>query len=308
MIRSRAVVMAIALTTAFTVATGTGQAASGTIRSLIPWDEQTVFALAPDRSYVAEWNGPGAGWTVIGGPASAVYAGSAGVFATDPSNSAIWMYNGTPNSWTKIGGPGYLFAEGGGHLYGIGPDLSYVAEWNGTATGGWTIIGGQAALIAAGPAGMVRQTTDNGGEALLYNGTPGSWTKIGGDSDNVLVGNAIYRTDLNDEDVEQWTGGTNWETIYAGGAGAGVSLDVAGPAGLFLMSHLTFDLEYNGTPFSWTPISDNNQYVAAVSRTMVYGLTRGSSGDVTNVDLYSPSSNTWTTIGGPAYMVLGAGD
>lgn len=308
MIRTRAAVVAVALTTVFTAATGTGQAATATARSLIPWYEQTVFALAPDRSYVAEWNGPGAGWTIIGGPASAVYAGSAGMFATSPTTGDIWMYNGTPNSWTKIGGPGYQFAEGGGHLYGIGPDLSYVAEWNGPTEGGWTIIGGPADGIAAGPAGMVMQTTENGGEALLYNGTPGSWTQIGGDSDDVVVGNAIYRTDLDDNDVEQWTGGTTWEQIYAGGAGAGVSLVTAGPAGLFLMSHLTFDLEYNGTPFSWTPISGNNPYVAAVSRTMVYGLTRDSSGNVTSVDLFSPSDNTWTAIGGPAYLVLAAGD
>jgi hypothetical protein len=74
MIRTRAAVVAVALTTVFAAATGTGQAATATVRSLIPWYEQTVFALAPDRSYVAEWNGPGAGWTIIGGPAYLVLA------------------------------------------------------------------------------------------------------------------------------------------------------------------------------------------------------------------------------------------
>lgn len=116
-------------------------AASASALVAIPWTEQTVFALGPTDNYVAEWMGLSQGWTIIGGTASEIYAGSAGVFATNPSTGDIYEYNGTPGSWTEIGGPGAQFAEGGGHLYGLGPDYSYVAEWNGPAQG-WAIIGG----------------------------------------------------------------------------------------------------------------------------------------------------------------------
>ncbi|MBR7839422.1 hypothetical protein KDL01_39550 [Actinospica durhamensis] len=282
--------------------TGTSQAG---VRIRPPWAEQTVFALAPDRSYVAEWNGPGAGWTIIGGPASEVYAGSAGVFATDPSTGDIAEYNGTPGSWTQIGGPGAEFVEGGGHLYGIGPDNAYVAEWNGQAAGGWTVIGGPAYQIAAGPAGLVEINQDIT-ETLIYDGTPGTWTQIGGASLGVYSGNAVYSSEPSG--LEQWTGGTAWETILDnGGFTSYYAVQAVGSEGLFVEA-AGGDFEYNGTPLSWTQIGGLPVLVGAVSQTSVYGFAVGSSNTAAaDVEVYSGSGSTWTVIGGPAWQVWPGG-
>ena len=317
MFRSRAVVMATVLITAFTAATGTGTAASAGARIYIPWTQQTVFALAPDRSYVAEWNGPGEGWTVIGGAAQRVLAGSAGVFEIDDSGD-IEQYSGTPGGWTVIGGPGFQFVEGAGHLYAIGVGETYVAEWNGPGEG-WTVIGGAAAddQIYAGPAGLVLETPYDK-ETLLYGGTPGAWTEIGGPAGSVGVGNAIYRTDPSGEFVEQWSGGTTWTPIFdSGSADDGAILGGAGGGGLTIecCGSGTAEYKYNGTPYSWTEISAGglgNPLPSAVSDTQIYGITvsdvTSSSIDVSSVDIYNGSGTSWTVIGGPAYYILGAGD
>lgn len=302
MFRSRAVIAAFVLAASFTMATGTSEAA---VRIRIPWTEQTVFALAPDRSYVAEWNGPGAGWTTIGGPASEIYAGSAGVFATNLSTGDIYEYNGTPGSWTEIGGPGAEFVEGGGHLYGIGPNNAYVAEWNGTAGGGWTIIGGPAHQIAAGAAGLVEINADID-ETLIYDGTPGDWTQIGGGSLGVYSGDAIYQDEPSG--LEQWTGGSTWQTILDnGGVTEYYSVQVASSAGLFVEA-AGADYEYDGTPFSWTQIGAFPLLVGAVSRTSVYGFDVGSTNTAADdVEVYSGSGTTWTVIGGPAWQAWPGG-
>jgi hypothetical protein len=302
MVRSRAAVAAFVVASSFALTTGTSQAAA---RTRMPWSEQTVFALAPDRSYVAEWDGPGAGWTVIGGPASQVYAGSAGVFATNPSTGDIDEYNGTPGSWTEIGGPGAEFAEGGGHLYGIGPDDAYVAEWNGPTAGGWTIIGGPAHRIAAGPAGLVEINADLTA-TLIYNGTPGTWTRIGGSSLGVYSGNAIYQDEPGG--LQQWTGGTTYEQILDnGGFTSYYSVQAVGAAGLFIQA-ADADYVYNGTPFSWTQIGGGSLLVGAVSQTSVYGFAVGAGGTAAaDVELYSGSGTVWTVIGGPAWQVWPGG-
>jgi hypothetical protein len=300
MFRSRAVIAAFVLAGSFAMTTGTSQAA---VRIRPPWSEQTVFALAPDRGYVAEWNGPGAGWTIIGGPASEVYAGSAGVFATNPSTGDISEYNGTPGSWTEIGGPGAEFVEGGGHLYGLGPNNAYVAEWNGTAGGGWTIIGGPAYQIAAGPAGLVEINPDIT-ETLVYDGTPGDWTQIGGASLGIYSANAIYSVEP--AGLQQWTGGTSWQQILDSASSA-FYVQVAGPAGLFIEADNT-DYKYNGTPFSWTQIGAFPLLVGAASQTSVYGFTAGDTDTAAaDVEVYSGIGTTWTVIGGPAWQAWPGG-
>lgn len=309
MFRSRAAIAAVVLATTFTAMTGTSQGATAASRIYIPWTEQTVFALAPDRSYVAEWNGPGSGWTIISGSAEAIYAGSAGVFKLDWSGN-IWMYDGTPNNWTEIGGPGYQFAEGGGHLYGVAPDRSYVAEWNGTVGGGWTIIGGPVANISAGPAGLV-EVSPEADKTLIYDGTPGAWTQISGSTQGAYSGNAIYGVDPTGQMLEQWTGGTSWEPILDFGTQV-FSVEGNGPAGLFVyVNGATY--AYNGTPYSWTQISNSPLFVAAVSRTHVYGYTNDPTHlDAANVELYSGSGTSWSVIGGPAWQTwqggMAAGD
>ncbi|WP_034263571.1 hypothetical protein [Actinospica robiniae] len=122
----------------------------------IPWTEQTVFAIGPTGDHVAEWMGLSQGWTIIGGPASEVYAGSAGVFDTNPTTGDIYEYNGTPGSWTQISqidydGDGlYAMAESTTGLYGVTLDESdsgsastdvELYSGNGSV---WTVIGGPA--------------------------------------------------------------------------------------------------------------------------------------------------------------------
>jgi hypothetical protein len=65
----------VALAAAFTVAVALPVLTAASASAIyLPWTVQTVFTLAPDDSYVAEWNGPGAGWTIIGGPADPALA------------------------------------------------------------------------------------------------------------------------------------------------------------------------------------------------------------------------------------------
>jgi hypothetical protein len=307
MIRKKAAVSAALSALALASSAATASGATVVPIHRITWTEQTVFALAPDRSYIAEWNGPGAGWTEIGGSAAKVYAGSAGVFKLDWYGN-IWEYNGTPGSWTEIGGPGWEFVEGNGHLYGITPDESSVVEWDGTPNS-WTVIGGPASEIAVGGQGVVAMTP-NRDQVDLYDGTPGQWTKIGDAAGAISVDSSgIYELDSTWQNVEQWTGGTSWEQIYSSG-GLGVELGADGPAGFFIVNGSGEQLEYGGTPGSWTQFgfaAGSGPFVGAVSRTNVYGVTVGTAG-VTSVDVYSASSASWTVIGGPAYGGLAAGD
>ena len=315
----------VAVAAAFTVAVALPVLTAGSASAIyLPWTVQTVFALAPDNSYVAEWNGPGAGWTIIGGPASAVYAGYAGVFATDPTTGDIFEYNGTPNSWTEIGGPGAQFAEGGGHLYGLGPNSSYVAEWNGPGAG-WSIIGGAAAEIEAGPYGLVATGPGTGGDIFHYNGTPNSWTEIGGPPSSTELGSlavgsdGVYRiepTTATGTVVDKWSGGTTWAPILTVGSEPEVSELVVGAAGVYLWKATPTAkgfFKYDGTPNDWTQITtidaDNAGLFASVeSATSLYGVTLDHSLASTNVEIYSGSGSSWTVIGGPADPALGAGD
>jgi hypothetical protein len=301
-------------------------------RILIPWTQQTVFALGPTDDYVAEWMGLSSGWIEIGGPATAIYAGSAGVFELDSSGN-IWMYDGTPFEWTEIGGPGQEFAEGGGHLYGLGPNGDYVAEWNGPGAG-WTVIGGPAANIYAGPDGLVETapgTYGVSGDISYYDGTPGSWTDIGGPASTYWVGsasvavgaNAVYRIDPPNAagvtDVDEWTGGTSWTPILTTGSGDDVLNLLAGDDGVYLYdvtATTDYYLEYDGTPNSWSPVSEGNDDTStgpipdAESRTSLYGfmVNTAGTGGVASVEIYSGSGMAWTVIGGPADAPLAAGD
>lgn len=315
-----AVFMLAVTSPALTAATASAQVA-------IPWTEQTVFALGPTDNYVAEWMGLSQGWTIIGGPASEVFAGSAGVFATNPSTGDIYEYNGTPGSWTEIGGPGAQFAEGGGHLYGLAPDRSYVAEW--TPGQGWGIIGGPAADIYAGPYGLVDTAPfGSNGDIRHYNGTPNSWTDIGGPEgfstlNDVAVGSGgVYRINPANTAgvtvVDEWSGGTAWTPILTVGSTHHLGELLAGYDGVYLSDVTTTSeayLKYNGTPNNWSQISDidyygNGLYPMAESRTNLYGATideQNGGQASTDVEIYSGSGSSWTVIGGPANPNLAAG-
>ena len=299
-------VTALMTAVAFTVATGTSQAA--TPRVYLPWSEQTVFALGPTDNYVAEWMGLSSGWTVIGGPASHVYAGAAGVFATDPTTGDIFEYNGTPGSWTQIGGPGAQFAEGGGHLYGIGPNGSYVAQWNGTPNS-WTVIGGPAANIYAGADGVVAvaPSSNSSGDVWHYNGTPGNWSDIGAHGWDFAVGNgAVYRADDDLTSISEWTGGTTWTPIL--NTGGEILNLVGGAQGVYVYNYSTAGnqvFEYNGSPNNWSLIANNGALPETESLTSMYGVVEGPTGPA-SVDQYSGSGTGWTVIGGPADPNLAA--
>lgn len=292
------------------------------------WAEQTVFALSPTGSYVAEWMGTPQKWTIIGGPASHVYAGSAGVFATDPNTGDIFEYNGTPGSWTAIGGPGDEFVEGGGHLYGLAPDRSYVAEWNGTP-GSWTIIGGGSTGIYAGPYGLVATGAIMSSEDLWhYNGTPNSWTDIGAPNDSIYsdtaiaVGSsAVYRIDTGATTVEEWTGGTTWTPILNVAGSDELDGLIAGNDGVYIddsNAYYRTYLKYSGTPNSWSAITpmissgaDDAVLPIVESGTSLYGGTVAlirPEDFINDVDIYSGTGTTWISIGGPADPALGAGD
>ncbi|HTJ67611.1 MAG TPA: hypothetical protein VL551_08800 [Actinospica sp.] len=304
----RAAALAVTLMTAAAFAAGTATSQAASVRIYVPWSDQTVFALSPTDSYVAEWMGLSSGWTVIGGAASHVYAGTAGVFATNPTSGDIFEYNGTPGSWTQIGGPGAQFAEGGGHLYGIGPNDAYVAEWNGTP-GSWTVIGGPAQEIYAGTDGLIATgvSSNSTGHTYLYNGTPGSWTDIGAHGWDFAVGkNAIYRADDTLSTISVWSGGTTWTPIL--NTGGEILNLVGGDQGLYVYNYSLAGnqvFEYSGTPNSWSLIANNTDLPEAVSETSLYGIVEGATGPA-SVDLYSGSGTTWTVIGGPADPNLAA--
>lgn len=322
--RSAAVAAAFVTAVVFPALTAAGASA----RVAIPWTDQTVFAIGPTGDYVAEWMGLSQGWTIIGGPASEIYAGSAGVFATNPTTGDVFEYNGTPGSWTEIGGPGAQFAEGGGHLYGLGPNDGYVAEWNGPGQG-WSVIGGPAANIYAGPYGLVDTAPGSNGDIRRYNGTPNSWTDIGGPEgfatlNDIAVGSgAVYRinpaTAAGVTVVDKWTGGTAWTPILTAGSTHHLGSLIAGNDGVYLDDVTTTGdeyLKYNGTPNSWSPIAEidyygDGLYPMVESGTSLYGATLDNSagdGASTDVEIYSGSGSSWTVIGGPANPNMAAGD
>ena len=319
----------VAAAFAVVVASSALTSVSASVVGGFTWAEQTVFALGPNDNYVAEWTGVPQHWTVIGGPAVHVYAGSAGVFAIEPATGDIAEYNGTPGSWTVIGGPGQQFVEGGGHLYGLGPNFDYVAQWNGTP-GSWTIIGGAAKHLYAGAFGLVA-TGPNGstGDIWHYNGTPGDWTDIGAPGGSiyaysaVAVGSdAVYRIGAPNSAgvtvVDEWTGGTAWNPILTVGSTDELNNLIAGHDGVFLADSTSAGeryLEYGGTPNSWSPVTpmiynSDGVYPLAESGTNLYGGTLGANGtdDTSDVEIYSGTGTTWTVIGGPADPNLAAGD
>jgi hypothetical protein len=296
---------------AFTATT----ASSASARSIIDyWPRETVYALGPGGSYVAEWMRLSSGWTTIGGPAENLSGGSAGLFAIDPTTGDISQYNGTPGSWTEIGGPGWKFVQSDGHLYGLGVGGKYVAEWNGTPNS-WTVIGGAAGNIYGGGDGLIATSPGTGytGNVWYYNGTPGSWTDIGSSGDDFAVGtNAIYRESYDYLSISQWSGGTTWTPIGPANA-EGLSIDAAGPEGLFVtdVSNNDEELRYNGTPGSWTEVGNFSvgAYADAESLTSVYGMKyENGSGTTVDVYVYSGSGTNWTLIGGASAPVLAAED
>lgn len=309
MFRTKAVIFASALV----VVVSSGSATAIVRRPHPPtWLQQTVFAIDPSNSDVAEWLGPGAGWGTIGGPAKTIYAGSAGVFMIDPASGDILKYNGTPFSWSDIGGPGANFVQSQGRLYGLAPDGSYVAEWSGIVGGGWTIIGGPAGKIQAGGYGLIETDASSPSRLLYYTGTPGSWTEITGTAglEHAVGANAVYVSSQDGYAVWQWTADAGLNLIGPPNGDTVDDLQAGGAA--FTVDDVNRDqmLEYGGTPGSWPAISGSgsNVFVQAVSYTNIYGgVAIADRPGVVEVYEYAGSGTTWTDIGGP-YTQIVAGD
>jgi hypothetical protein len=275
----------------------------------VDFDAVTVFAMGPTHNYVAEYDGTPGQWTIIGGPASDLYAGSAGVFAVSPTTGDIAQYDGTPGEWTVIGGPGTEFTEAGDHLYGLGPNDAYVAEYDGTP-GQWTVIGGPADEISGGADGLFAVSYNATEDVLKYNGTPGDWTDIGfGPALEIAVGrNAVYALTRNGVNVDMWTSATGWVRIGPSTPVQNVDDLVAGGGGVAMNDVNTQQmLEYNGTPDSWSVINTGlTLSPQAVSSDYIYALN--SADGTTAVEVYSGSGTQWTVIGGAASAPLAAGD
>jgi hypothetical protein len=107
-----------------------------------------VCGLSPDRSAVWQYDGTGASWTQVGGPAAEIYGGGYGLVATNPSTGDLWRYLGTPQEWEQIGSPGATFVVTAETVFGLSPDRSAVWQYDGTGAS-WTQVGGPAAEIVA---------------------------------------------------------------------------------------------------------------------------------------------------------------
>jgi hypothetical protein len=251
-----------------------------------------LYALAPDKSYVAEWDGTAGKWHTVGGPAAAIYAGDAGLFAVNPNDGSINKYTGSGTSWVKIGGPGAQYAIGGGHLYGLGPDKSYVAEWDGTA-GKWHTVGGPAAAIYGGDAGLFA-TNPNDGSINKYTGSGQSWVKIGGPGAQYAVGGGhLYGLGADKSYVAEWDGTpNNWHTV--GGPATAI---YAGGFGLFATSPSDGSVnKYTGSGQSWFKVGGPGAQFT-VGPDALYAIGP-------NDAFVAGWKTSWDTIGGPASQIV----
>ncbi len=172
-----------------------------------------VCALSPDRSAVWQYDGTGASWTQIGGPAGEIYGGGYGLVATNPSTGDLWRYLGTPQEWELIGSPGATFVVTGDTVVGLSPDRSAVWQYDGTGTS-WTQIGGPAGEIYGGGYGLVA-TNPSTGDLWRYLGTPLEWELIGSPgADFVVTGDTVVGLSPDRSAVWQYDGtGTSWTQI-----------------------------------------------------------------------------------------------
>ncbi|MFD4399119.1 hypothetical protein [Kitasatospora sp. NPDC058478] len=84
-------------TTASAVALAPVSAAASVARPSAPIAVSTaLFALAPDRGAVFNWNG--ATWTQVGGPAATIVSGGGGLVATSPATGDLYAYNWSPDN------------------------------------------------------------------------------------------------------------------------------------------------------------------------------------------------------------------
>ena len=254
-----------------------------------------VCALSPDRSAVWQYDGTGASWTQIGGPAGEIYGGGYGLVATNPSTGDLWRYLGTPQEWELIGSPGATFVVTGNTVVGLSPDRSAVWQYDGTGTS-WTQIGGPAGEIYGGGYGLVA-TNPSTGDLWRYLGTPQEWELIGSPGATfVVTGNTVVGLSPGGQAIWQYDGtGTSWTQI--GGPAGEI---YGGGYGLVATNPSTGDLwRYLGTPLEWELIGSPGANFVVTGNTVV-----GLSPDRSAVWQYDGTGTSWTQIGSPAGEIV----
>lgn len=118
--------------------------------------DQHLYGLTPDRAMVTRWLGPEAKgaeqqWTRTAGPATALFAGTAGLFSTDRTGTRLRHY--ASSTWHDIGPAGAETWVAGRAVFVLSKDRASVRRWD-SATGTWTRVGGPAqSLTVAVPHG-----------------------------------------------------------------------------------------------------------------------------------------------------------
>lgn len=78
---------------------------------------------------MAQWNGPGKGWNVIGGASGAIWAGKAGLVRVNPTSNYAYIYDGTPGQWTYIGTGEADFTVTDNAIYREDAETETVEKW-----------------------------------------------------------------------------------------------------------------------------------------------------------------------------------
>jgi hypothetical protein len=171
-----------------------------------------LFGLAPDKSYVAEWNGPGQGWTIVSGAARDIEGGPAGLVETGGDGNE-YLYDGAPGAWSEIGtDPSAFYDVGKSAIYRVlGDSTEDIQRWNGGQS--WTKIGDQAAGVLENNEGVFKRNLDL--TISVYDGTPGQWTVIGGAGSSFAVSQTdLYGLAPDQSYVARWNGpGQGWTVI-----------------------------------------------------------------------------------------------
>ncbi|MFF4618779.1 hypothetical protein [Nonomuraea jabiensis] len=182
-----------------------------------------VFRLAADRQSVDVWNGHGASWTSIGGPAARLYGGEPGLFATSPKDGWIFRYSGRPFGWQGVGTAGASFALTDRHLYGLSPERAMVNRWLSDDPSApwppWIYAAGPAAELYGGPAGLFSTNPSRTRLRVLADSSNAvvsqSWQDIGPAGAEVVVGReAVYVLTDDRSRILRWSAGSGtWQHI-----------------------------------------------------------------------------------------------
>jgi hypothetical protein len=180
-----------------------------------PLPAGAVCALSPGGAAVWQYDGSGAWWTQIGGPAGEIVGGGYGLVATSPVVGDLWRYLGTPQEWELIGGLGagaeYVVTDD--TVIGLPSGGQAVWQYDGTGTS-WTQIGGPAGAIYGGGYGLVA-TNPSTGDLWRYLGTPQEWELIGSPgADFVVTDDTVIGLSPDRQAVWHYDGtGTSWSQI-----------------------------------------------------------------------------------------------